>query len=230
MTCFFHFWKRSPPPCFCVICLVLGLGWGLVSAIFSKTRFPRKVTPKADTFGTAYKYSVFSNVARILLRGRPQWRHKCGGGGVRGHAPPEMYWILGLWNDISCILRARLSKIYRFEIPFLTVCPVKNNVSHVPRGGEGGAWPHAKYAPPKYATERFIRETLGWNADRCPGWDQESYWLERWIFLRVLSGCIKHSHPIVMHLLNKHLLWARRSISDKDWTHMHVLIYYLYWC
>ena len=31
-----------------------------------------------------------------------------------------------------------MSKIYRFEIPFLTVCLVKNNVSHVPRGGKGG--------------------------------------------------------------------------------------------
>ena len=38
--------------------------------------------------------------------------------GVRGHAPPEILWNLGLWIGISCILRALLSKIYRFEIPF----------------------------------------------------------------------------------------------------------------
>ena len=40
------------------------------------------------------------------------------------------------------MLRALLSKIYRFEIPFLTVCLVKNMFGRS-EGGGGGAWPHA---------------------------------------------------------------------------------------
>ena len=36
-------------------------------------------------------------------------------------ACPGHFLNLGLWNGISCILRALFSKIYRFEIPFLTV-------------------------------------------------------------------------------------------------------------
>ena len=74
------------------------------------------------------------------MRGRPQWRHNFRG--VRGHTPPKIFWNLGLWNGISCIL----SKIYRFEIPFLTVYLVKNAFGL----SEGGPWPHGP--PPKYAT------------------------------------------------------------------------------
>ena len=68
-----------------------------------------------------YMYKLDSGVARILVRGRPQWRHNFRG--VRGHAPPKIFWNLGLWNGISCILRALLSKIYRFEIPFWILGP-----------------------------------------------------------------------------------------------------------
>ena len=42
-------------------------------------------------------------------------------------------------NGISCILRTRLSKIYRFEIPFLTVYLVNKCF----RTFRGGPWPHA---------------------------------------------------------------------------------------
>ena len=42
-----------------------------------------------------------------------------------GACSPGNFCILGLWNGISRILRAHLSKIYRFEIPILTVCLVK---------------------------------------------------------------------------------------------------------
>ena len=47
-----------------------------------------------------------------------------------------------------CILRALLSKTYRFEIPFLAVYLVKKCFQTF-RGG-GGAWPHGP--PTKYAT------------------------------------------------------------------------------
>ena len=49
-------------------------------------------------------------------------------------------WPLGLWNGISCFLRALLSKIYRFEIPFLTVYLVKKCFWTFRGGsvGEGG--------------------------------------------------------------------------------------------
>ena len=57
------------------------------------------------------------------------------------------FWNLGLWNGISCIFRALSSKIYRFEISFLTVYLVKKCF----RTFQGeGAWPHG--TPQKYAT------------------------------------------------------------------------------
>ena len=55
--------------------------------------------------------------------------------------------ILGLWNGISCILSALLSKIYRFEIQSLTVYLVKKCFRTFRGGGHGRMAP-----PPKYAT------------------------------------------------------------------------------
>ena len=94
----------------------------------------------ADKFLSGYARSPRdqdSSVARILVRGG----HTIVG--RSGAWPPEMFWILGLWNGIFCILRAHLSVIYRFEIP---VCLVKKMFGHS-QGGHGRMSP-----PPKYAT------------------------------------------------------------------------------
>ena len=47
------------------------------------------------------------------------------------------FWNLGLWNGISCILRIFLSKIYTFEIPFLTLYLVKKCFRTFRGGGHG---------------------------------------------------------------------------------------------
>ena len=89
----------------------------------------------ADKFLSGYARSPRdqdSSVARILVRGG----HTIVG--RSGAWPPEMFWILGLWNGIFCILRAHLSVIYRFEIP---VCLVKKMFGH----SQGG---HGRMSPP----------------------------------------------------------------------------------